>query len=137
MRSGPGPAPVRTQGPVHLAPGPGPPTVGPVRTTSGPDTRTCGFGPVRFGSGKVQDRTLDSLVGDAVRDDGTLKDADEMEWPNSPTDLEDDRVLARSNEPANFLDEIRQAFEQNYLSSNQVNHIIFLKLYAGTHLPLN
>ena len=76
-------------------------------------------------------------VGDVVRDDGTLKDTDEMEWPNFPTDLEDDRVLARSNEPANFLDEIGQAFEQNYLSSNQVNHIIFLKLYAGTHLLFN
>jgi len=25
-------------------------------------------------------------VGDAVRDDGTLKDASEMEWQNSPTD---------------------------------------------------
>ena len=24
--------------------------------------------------------------GDACRDDGTLKDADEMEWPNSPSE---------------------------------------------------
>ena len=62
LRSGPGPTPVRTQGPVLLTSGPGPPKVGPVHTTSGPDTRTCGFGPVRFGSGKVQDRTLDSLM---------------------------------------------------------------------------
>jgi hypothetical protein len=25
-------------------------------------------------------------VGDACREDGTLKDASEMEWPNSPTE---------------------------------------------------
>jgi hypothetical protein len=29
-------------------------------------------------------------VGDACREDGTLKDADEMVWPNSPTELEPD-----------------------------------------------
>ena len=27
-------------------------------------------------------------VGDACCDDGTLKDADKMVWPNSPTELE-------------------------------------------------
>ena len=33
--------------------------------------------------------------GDACREDGTLKDASEMEWPNSPseTDFQDDSNL--------------------------------------------
>ena len=62
-------------------------------------------------------------VGDVVHDDGTLKDTDKMEWPNSPTDLEVDRVFAGSNKSANFPDEIGQdTFEQNYLLSIHVNH---------------
>ena len=38
--------------------------------------------------GKTYLRDTTKPVGDACRDDGTLKDADEMEWPNSPTELE-------------------------------------------------
>ena len=32
-------------------------------------------------------RDITKPVGDACRDDGTLKDTDEMVWPNSPTEL--------------------------------------------------
>jgi len=32
-------------------------------------------------------RDMTKPVGDACRDDGTLKDADELEFPDSPTDL--------------------------------------------------
>ena len=38
--------------------------------------------------GKTYLRDATKPVGDACCDDGTLKDADEMIWPNSPTKLE-------------------------------------------------
>ena len=38
--------------------------------------------------GKTYLRDATKPIGDACRDDGTLKDADEMVWPNSPTELE-------------------------------------------------
>lgn len=38
--------------------------------------------------GKTYLRDTTKPVGDACREDGTLKDADEMVWPNSPTELE-------------------------------------------------
>jgi hypothetical protein len=37
--------------------------------------------------GKTYKRDMTKPVGDACREDGTLKDADELEWPNSPTEL--------------------------------------------------
>ena len=39
--------------------------------------------------GKIY-RDTTKPVGDACHEDGTLKDADEMVWPNSPTELEPD-----------------------------------------------
>ena len=36
---------------------------------------------------KTYMRDLTKPVGDACRDDGTLKDADELEWPDSPSEL--------------------------------------------------
>jgi hypothetical protein len=36
---------------------------------------------------KTYMRDMTKPVGDACRDDGTLKDADELEWPDSPTEL--------------------------------------------------
>jgi hypothetical protein len=62
MRSGPGPTPVRTRGPVQPAPGPGPAQGGPVHLQAGPDPRTCRFGPVRTQVREGQDRTPASLV---------------------------------------------------------------------------
>jgi hypothetical protein len=37
---------------------------------------------------KTYMRDTTKPVGDACRDDGTLKDANEMDWPDSPTALE-------------------------------------------------
>ena len=46
--------------------------------------------------------------GDACRDDGTLKDASEMEWPNSPSDsnphdfnLGEENVILKRKSPDN------------------------------------
>ena len=36
---------------------------------------------------KTYMRDVTKPVGDACRDDGTLKDADELEWPDSPSEL--------------------------------------------------
>ena len=36
---------------------------------------------------KTYMRDMTKPVGDACRDDGTLKDADELEWPDSPSEL--------------------------------------------------
>lgn len=58
---GPGPDPVRPQGPVHQAAGPGPYLHGAGPTISGPDPRTSLWGPVRSEVRKGQDRTADSL----------------------------------------------------------------------------
>src|SRR5271168_898744 len=60
-RLGPGPDPVRPQGPVHQAAGPGPYLHGAGPTISGPDPRTSLWGPVRSEVRKGQDRTADSL----------------------------------------------------------------------------
>src|SRR5271168_2165430 len=61
-RLGPGPDPVRPQGPVHQAAGPGPYLHGAGPTISGPDPRTSLWGPVRSEVRKGQDRTADSLI---------------------------------------------------------------------------
>jgi hypothetical protein len=47
-------------------------------------------GPELEGSskGKAHMRDMTKPVGDACRDDGTLKEANEMVWPDSPTALE-------------------------------------------------
>ena len=37
--------------------------------------------------GKTYLRDMTKPVGNACRDDGTLKDADELEWPDSPTEI--------------------------------------------------
>ena len=37
--------------------------------------------------GKTHMRDFTKPVGDACREDGTLKDASELEWPDSPTEL--------------------------------------------------
>src|SRR5271168_3489955 len=60
-RLGPGPDPVRPQGPVHQAAGPGPYLHGAGPTISGPDPRTSLWGPVRSEVRKGQDQTADSL----------------------------------------------------------------------------
>src|ERR1700678_570959 len=60
-RLGPGPDPVRPQGPVHQAAGPGPYLHGAGPTISGPDPWTSLWGPVRSEVRKGQDRTADSL----------------------------------------------------------------------------
>src|SRR5271168_4893151 len=64
-RLGPGPDPVRPQGPVHQAAGPGPYLHGAGPTISGPDPRTSLWGPVRSEVRKGQDRTADSLFEQA------------------------------------------------------------------------
>ena len=55
LRSGPGPVPVRPQGPVHSPPGPGPTELGLVHPLTGPDTQTYGL--VRSGPRSTRART--------------------------------------------------------------------------------
>jgi hypothetical protein len=55
-------------------------------------------------------------VGDAVCDDATLKDADEMSWPNSPTDIERTQIdFLQWNEAA--FQEYHDELERSNLSS--------------------
>jgi hypothetical protein len=48
--------------------------------------------------------------GDACRDDGTLKDASELDWPNSPSDIK---------APSNTFD--HYAMDQDFESLNRLN----------------
>jgi hypothetical protein len=51
--------------------------------------------------GKTYMRDMTKPVGDACREDGTLKDADELVWPDSPTESVAPRNgFARWDEPA-------------------------------------
>jgi hypothetical protein len=43
-------------------------------------------GNVRSNEGKTYSKDTTKPDGDACREDGTLKEADEMVWPNSPSD---------------------------------------------------
>ena len=80
-------------------------------------------------------------VGDACRDDGTLKDASEMVWPDSPTELEAHRNDVR--EPYESYDDIYASgdgqtiqnesdHDPNDLSSNKVTQVsCVLQIWYG------
>ena len=63
--------------------------------------------------------------GDAVRVDGTLKDASEMEWPNSPSDLNppelwEDSFNLKRKQP---IDEDESNDEDDNLRKAKVAHV--------------
>lgn len=71
--------------------------------------------------------------GDACRDNGTLKDAHEMTWLNSPSDEVGPAKIPAWNGP-----EFQDEFEQNNLTSAKVGMpVVFFNLIAITHLPLS
>ena len=72
LRSGPGPDPVRHQGPVHSPPGPGPTELGPVHPLTGPDTQTYGVGPVWTQVHEGQDWAPDNLPLHETADSTTM-----------------------------------------------------------------
>ena len=65
-------------------------------------------------------RDMTKPIGDACRDDGTLKDASELFWPNSPTDPEPDApqisYFEQHNDETGFQ-EFQDESDQNDLSS--------------------
>jgi hypothetical protein len=69
-------------------------------------------------------RDVTKPVGDACRDDGTLKDADEMVWPNSPTEPEAPQMDFHEWPGYDYEPEIRDESIQDDPSSIKVNCVL-------------